>query len=412
MSTRQLESVNSSGELNTIKTKGTGADNTVLNQGELKSLLSGGSLTSIKKGGTGFKQELLTEAEVEALVPALHAYSRWRGQWERGVDYYPDDLVSDMCWLMDCTAFTRDRAAPLIMGGLYNEFAPDAGPTFGAADGHGGLVMFGHEYTVTEEGYLDAVEVILPVINPTTTYYDVYFGWYDSNGVLIKSRLHGVKLTENAWSNMHVPKRYFKKGDKFRVEIWTKEVTGAAPRLDHTYVLRNKGGDPADGEISWISDTEVRISKKDKTGADLTTAVDSIIPGERILLTDNFGTGNYLDFEVLEPAVDAGTYVIVTGGRKVGQRGFLLDNDFTDVTLDSESLALGSVAYNHETAYTWRSPFATVRGLLYQDGLDQNAAADAFGIRTWWQEANASENWAVVRMPDESYAKSGSLSFG
>ena len=403
MGTRKLEDINKSGELSEIKTKGSASQNQIFNENELAQAFASGLFAEFRKGGAALGNTLLSKDEIEALLPTLHYAMRYRGMWNPDETYYLNDVVNDAGWLMHCVAdLTGDRPAPRATYDVGNEFFPLEEPATLVSEQHTGYVSFGHEYTVRTEGWLDRVDIKIPVINVGTTIIEIYMTTFNASGKEIVTRIPAIDLTADTWSTVEVPKTYFNIGDKFNIKVELMEVS-PSPEFNVDYIIKFGSGDPAPGELLWVSDTQLMINKVDADGVDISSTLSTLQVGSLVFVKDTSLVPDiYKDFQLRFPPVLSGN-VFLCEVMLVGQRGNwdALQNQKMPIEISYPDHQ--PVAFYREATYAWdtlsyRFPFSNVKGLLEYGGVPQSADLDAFGVRAWYQSAYSSADWELMKI--------------
>ena len=337
--------------------------------------------------------------DFEARVINLERYAMlWRGQWVSQT-YPKNSVVNDGGWLMIANKETSAQAAPQDVG-LPSSELPDT-PAWSESS-YSGLVLSGHEYTLTKPGYFKRIDVWAPEVTAQTNYRILVIDYQDPANPKIISIANPV-LTADAWTPVAVGKTPFPVGAVVGVFIEAYSASGAAP-VSGQWARQSNSNNGAPSSGSWLTRDAldvVRINKTDGNSIDRAAELLSVGAGATLIFTESGNSGAYYTFLATGPASDQGDYfewpVNLT---ETGTAGAPAIGVTSDIAISIPTFV--STKYEQISGY-WpanQPDFATVVGKLSFDGTPQTANNGAFGVRVEFQEASLSPDWDFMALSE------------
>lgn len=334
-----------------------------------------------------------------ARITYLEKYAAlWRGQWQSQT-YPKNSVVNDNGWLMIANKETSAQAAPQDVGSPVFDL-PDT-PAW-AESTYSGLVLSGHEYTLTKPGYIKRIDVWAPEVSAQSTYRVLLIDYQDPANPKITS-IADPALVAEQWSTISVGQLPFPAGAVIGVFLEKYSASGATP-VNGTWARQVNHNTNAPASGSWVtreSLADLRIHKTDANSIDRSAELASIGAGSTFHIETGGNADQYYNFQATGPAQDNGTYLqwdvnlVSTGPSGAPAVG-------VNSTLNITAPVFISTAYK-QIAGHWpanQPDFATVVGKLTFDGAPQATDNDAFGVRVEFQEAAVSPDWDFMAFTD------------
>lgn len=320
-----------------------------------------------------------------------HDSMRWLGVWDSLQSYEHYDVVTDEGWLMIANKATTDRPAPQSSGPPTYDLPEAPGWTYNSFLG---VAWAGHEYTITQGGWIKAIEIWAPELTVDTNYRVLLINNTDPANPIV-TQIEEPVLLENAWTTVTIGRHVAAAGEVYGV-ILDALNSGSSTDWQHewTYAGTSNAGAPAAGE--WNRRTQqdvVRIHYQDAPGGDRQAELGTIIAGSTLRCSNTANVNQFWEY-VVNAVTDTGTYyefdVDLTATGSIG-----------GVPDGANTLILATIPVLQQTQYVtmtgnWPAgnpAWATARGLLRLGGVDQPADNDAFGIRLNYETAYVSPDW-------------------
>jgi hypothetical protein len=417
---RQLEEINSSGELISIKKGGAGPEKEVTTQeyvdaadalkqnaadlfNDVKAIMEGGQLETLRLsvGAQGFPSD--------DYVPTVADFARvqmmkWKGIWAVG-SYKWLDVVRDGDWTMIANKDTSDRPAPQPVGSKVTDIT--VAPSY-VAQSFIGVVHSGTRYVFTKNGWVSELEVYAPELTSDTNYRIVLVDQTDAQNPVFQV-IDDPILIENGWATVALSNTIVTVGSDWVVYIDTLN-SGGTSQVTGGWTFQGSAGTPAVPLTSnWTKDNGNSLLRIDKTDLDTVnrgTELLGFVPGTDIQIVETSQPTNSMTFKVLADPVDGGSYVEYTVDL-VQQIGTLTVGQATTWTADIP--VVQATKYAEDTGYWTANPcsFATCTGYLAQDGVPIGVGPNLYGIRLTFQEATISEDWDLVAFSGSSGSGGG-----
>lgn len=412
---RQLEEINSSGELQSIKKGGAGAEKEVTTKEYVDAAdalkqdianLNDAIKTYLQSGNLDFMR-LSAGAENAPdndYVPNVQDFVRvqmmkWQGAWDiNNTPYKWLDVVRDGDWTMIVSnpAGTSDRAAPQPSGDPETEYP--VAPTW-AEQSFLGVVHSGQKYTFTKGGWVQKLEVFVPELTTDTSYQFVLLDITDPANP-VSQILNEPVLLENQWTTISLGNSIVTSGSVLVFYIDALN-SGGSSQVTGGWTFQGAAGVPAvPVTANWTRDNANSILRIDKTDADATdrgTELLGMIAGTEIQLAVTAAPDNSLTYKVQAAPVDGGTYV---------EYSVLLVNQVGTVGVGAITTMTADIPVAQATKYVedvefWGTDgnvgnFANMEGYLTLNGVEQTVPGNAYGVRMTFQEAIVSSDWELV----------------
>ena len=342
MAIRQLEDINASGELVSVKKGGATADD------ELIKLAQVGNVDNTSDADKPVSTD--TQAALD-LKDDKTAPVHWLGRWAMG-SYLKNDMVTDDDWLMIANKNTQERASPQPSGEPFWFY--DGTLTSNPVTAR--QVIFGNRYDPLEAGYLSAVRINVIAGN----FYQVYYV-EDPLGTPIHRVIVNFTASTTGWTSFNISDIVFSAGQVMDFYALVNEPDPTPTTFDGNWVYSKPQNfaTPASGTIvqATSSITNIHVHKIDEDSGDRSTALEGLTPGDIIeshevrwaiqKVTDN---STYMTYQI-SPAIqdpDTGSHVFtfetvastpITTEREVdywlgtSHLGFFIaDGEYGDVT--------------------------------------------------------------------------------
>jgi hypothetical protein len=353
---------------------------------------SAGKFPKVNPAMTALSFENITEADVSNLDRV-----RWRGVWSNGAAASKNDMFLDTPLLMIANKATTDRPAPDPVGPPVTDY-PDV-PTWTADGAFVGVVWSGVEYTTTLPTVVTRVDIMAPVINANTAFAVRFYTFPVSDPTKIRTRsLEPPVVLENQWAFIFDAPLIvlqdtvvgFVFGSYNSSNVTT--ATGVWGRAANSNTL----GPPIGDWNTRNSNADLRISYTEDGGADRTAELQAIQAGTTIVMSQVGFPQISATWITLGPGVNLGTYIefdnVLYDGTGIGGAPAI----GVDCNVTWSYAAPESTDYKEEiggNATRTLPPGVVSRGVLLYDGVAQAADANAYGVRSVFQEVTLSADW-------------------
>jgi len=343
---------------------------------------------------------------------------RWRGPYIGGTQYLWNDMSYEDGWTGVANKDTLDHVAPQNVGDPTWDL-PDV-PAF-VETLFTGVVWAGHEYTLTQPGWINGFSVWIPELTDDTSYRILILDTTDPANPKVVA-INEPVLVENTWTLIGVDPAPFGVGTVLTVILdalnsgSSTVITGGWARGDNSNTL---GNDP--GLNQWgtnNAESTLRISYTDLDSVDRTTELQSIVAGSTIQFVDAADATQVMFWTVGAPGVDEGGTHISFDILDFDGTGIGGEPPVGAVTTMTADVPTPSPTKYEIIADYWLAnepSWATVIGKRRLGGTDDlTADNDAHGVRLNFQIATVSDDWDLLPIGSGSGgggASSGAESF-
>ena len=319
----------------------------------------------------------------------------WSGPWVAGT-YEPNEVVLDGEWLMICNNLTTERAGPQASGDPTWDL-PDV-PAF-VEQTFTGVAWTGHEYTLTQPGWITGLQVWVPELTADTNYRFILIDNTDPAAPIITTIEEPV-LVENDWTTLRVTNAPFPAGAVLAVIIDALNsgsdttVSGGWNRAVNNNTITADPGLNAWGTNN--AETSIRVNKTDLDSTDRTTELMGIGAGSTITFAETLDSNRSMQWYINGDPIDQGTHIswanVSFNGPGTGGEP-IIGNACTMTALVPVP---ASTRYEEIVGGAPTPTWATVQGLKRLGGTDQPATSNAYGVRLLFQPAYVSPDWDIV----------------
>lgn len=297
-------------------------------------------------------------------------------------------------WLVISNKSTSDYPDPQNSG-IQSADMPES-PTWDVDPEHIGVVRTVHQYTLTQPGFIKALEVEVPDTSPDIDYR--FYASVQRPGQDVRSMVfdHPV-LVADSWVLLGVDDSPHPNGTVFTV------VSQALNSAENTtwehnwdYSGTSNAGTPAAGDWNRRSQQDVvRVSFEAEDG-DQQLNLSAVTPGSLIRFSNAANAGQYWEYYVTGVTENTGgsCFEYDVDLNAVGPSGDIPGGATCAVTATIPTPL--ATKYKQITDYwlTGQPDWATVEGAVEFDGVAQVAEEDnAHGIRLTFQPAYVSPDW-------------------
>ena len=350
-------------------------------------------------------------SHVTGTLPASKVASewmRWMGQWTAR-NYLERDMVLDGDWTMIANKDTDDRAAPQTTG----DPTKDLGDTPAwVEESNTSVVRSGHEYTLIEPGWINAVEVWAPELTADTTYRVFFIDKTDPENP-VATTINAPVLNEDRWTLVMRSPFPFAAGTVFQIildALNSGSDTTVAGGWTRAADINQIATDPGSG--AWgtrVGETNFRINITDLDTTDRSTELLGMTAGTSVVFVDTLDSLKSMTWTVNGDPTDYTTHV---GWPSVTYDGPGPSGppDVGATCTMTAKVPVPSPTKYEELADHWPAnapAWATVKGILAFDGVAQSADADAFGVRIEFQPAYSSPDWDLIALSGSGGGGSG-----
>lgn len=321
---------------------------------------------------------------------------RWAGKYDLSrAMYLKNEVVEDDGWLMIANKDTSGRPAPQASG--PSSFEVEDAPAW-SANTFAGLVSSGHEYTFSKPGIIQEVQIYADEVAAGTTHRILVIDATDPLNIRYINVFEPF-LVQDEWAVVSIPRLLVSDGDVIQILHETMDIasTGSltAPwfRTDNDDAVAT---DPGAGKWGTSDDLRtLRIHKTDFDSASQAAGLATMVAGTTVRFESQADATLSMGFTLNVDPVDQTTHYswsdVTFDGPGVGGRATV------NTTCDMVAVipTAGTTKYV-QLASQWPGSdpdWAAMKGLLFEDGVDQSADADAFGVRMRFQPAYVSPDW-------------------
>jgi hypothetical protein len=329
-------------------------------------------------------------------------YNRWRGDWVSGTQYEPFDEVLDESWLAIANTTTSEKAAPQPIGPSSDSIELD---TVFVQDSDISVVTVVHEYTFTEGGWYEGIQIKVPFYDLNVVSKVTVINVTEGTATIINNPV----LSSDNWVTLDASNVIIPSGAVYRIEL-DYFNSAAANRITGGWNSDLNGG-VAGSQLFTYDDvsnpTFIEISHTDLDSGNRSTELDGVVVGSIIIVTETGDVSRTMELEVtavdLVPASSTRYTVTVIGGNST-----VRDSRTCTINVDVP-VTTPSEFYKAATYYPTGNPsWATLTTALEFDGVDQAApAGDAYGINVHFQPGTISTDWDVKAFSDGLGAAGG-----
>lgn len=338
------------------------------------------------------------------LDTAVSGRMKYRGEWQP-VTYFANDVAYDSGWTGVALITTTDRVAPQPDGNP--EFLLPPTPTW-VEQSITQIVRTGIKLTFNQTGWVKIIRVWVPEVTATTNYRYIVKNITDPL-IPIVTIVEEPDLNEAGWTSISIGQRLINPGDVYEI-IQDSYNSGSITNITGNWTYGGTDNVNPPASQSWNINTQaslLRISDTDLGSVDRTSELSGIIPNTKFTITQVGDSTKYVEFTVLELAIDEGAYFSIVveqtgegnGGITVGQPSTLS----IDVPVIQTTKYVESVNY----WLTGQPSWATVEGFLKFNGVDQGVTNNAYGIDIQFQPAYISPDWGFLAASEGGGAGGG-----
>lgn len=333
-----------------------------------------------------------SETDVQAAIAENSGKVQWKNVWAEGT-YDKHDMVIDGDWTMIANTTTSERAGPQAIGDP--DQTPTEDTTFATASDTS-VVKMVHNYTVTESGWINSINVRVPNWDLDSVSRVTLVNVTTGESRVIENPI----LADDAWVTVVNTNVFLTTGDVF--EVWFEFYNStAASSIDGGWLSEIATGVPANASFKINSatvPTTLSIDHDDLDAVDRSSELDGVVANSIITIVETADPSRNIELEVVSVNTVPASYteytvsVISLGSKNIRTGRTCTVQIDVPITQPSEY----SVNADYYLGVANQPSFGTVVTRLYYDGVQQADVNDAYGIQVVFQEALISDDWDVV----------------
>lgn len=344
------------------------------------------------------------DGQLETLRNEIKRRPVFRGDFESGQWYRPNDIVYDQGWLMYCVNRTQERAAGLPDG--VAETTLTNTPGF-VTQNNVSQVSSGNTYTFSRAGWVRRIRVWVPTVAGTINYRILVTDVSDP--LFPIQRIYPLPaLTANTWSDVSIGQFIVVAGTSLQIEL---EALNSATSVTFTGGWTSRNASNATPVTSqWTRNSgnnRLRFDDQDLALTDRSAELLTVIAGTVITITQDSDLSRFREFIANEPATDQGSYVEIdnVSQTETGPGGTPQNNE--PCTCEFVVPTAAPTEYSENNGY-WANPanqpgFVNVQGFL-RFGSPINIPGsfqNSYGTDLEFQPGAVSEDWSFMALSGE-----------
>jgi hypothetical protein len=294
-------------------------------------------------------------------------------------------------WIGIANKDTTEALAPQPQGG--SKFLLGGAPT--DTNNYNGVVTLRTDTTFTKPGFVKQIWLHVSDISE-----DVHRQMYIRvNGA---TRAVSLPVIDSAgWNKIFIGEEPMKVGDTLALALEMYKYTAGA-EISGVWLYGNAtGGDPTSGQ--WTSDaaagssTELKVSKTDKNGVDLSADLAAAPVGALGTFTDFQLSDRYVTYRIEGAPVDGGTFF--TFPVSVSATGLALRVGYDHTGVMSTEASQSTDYLLKTDAFATAPYFCTASSSVKHSGTSVDIGDDGVGFEIIFQEAYVSPDWVLIGKP-------------